>query len=148
MSETPDSEEFEDFSNTPVAAERISEKRLLTLTLIVAVTLVAATIGLEWRVTAGVALGGLLSILNIYWLKISIAALFAAAPDDGVAAQFNSSLFVLRYAIIGALIAVVAVFQLVSVAATFVGLLSFAFAILLEAIIQIFIYIISNREEN
>lgn len=125
----------------------ISEKRLLVLT---AIVLTALTIGSlsfgNWRVTLGVLLGGTLSFLNLYWLKLSLKNLLYKAAE-GKQPRFNSALYVLRYVFIAAIAAAAVSLKLVTVAATLVGLLSFAFAILLETIIQIY-FIIVNREED
>ena len=43
---------------------------------IVALTAVGALIIAPWRVTAGLILGGGLSLLNYYWLRSSMAAVF------------------------------------------------------------------------
>lgn len=127
----------------------ISEKRLLWLTAAVLLLLTVASFFkfTDWRVALGVFLGGVLSFLNLYWLRLSLKALLGTAAETGARPRFNSALYVLRYLTIATIIAFAATFNLVSVAATLVGLLSFAFAILLEAIIQIY-FVIVNREED
>ncbi len=125
-----------------------TEKRLLFLTAIVLLLLGVGSLQLgNWRVTLGVCLGGALSFLNIYWLRISVKSLFVGIETDAPVQPFRASLFVFRYAMIAGIIGLAATLGLVSVAATLVGLLSFAFAILLEAFIQIY-FIIVNREED
>ena len=125
----------------------ISEKRLLVLTGIIILVLVVGSLWLEnWRVTLGIILGGVLSLLNIYWLRLSLKNLLSAAAT-GSQPRFNASLYILRYLFIAIIVAFAAMLGLVSVAATLIGLLSFAFAILLEAIIQLII-IIFIREES
>ena len=124
-----------------------SEKRLLVLTGIIILALVAGSLWLEnWRVTLGIILGGVLSLLNVYWLRLSLKNLLRAAAGTSQP-RFNSALYILRYLFIAVIVAFAAMLGLVSVAATLVGLLSFAFAILLEAIIQL-INIILIREES
>jgi hypothetical protein len=126
----------------------ISEKRLLWLT---AAVLAALTVGSlsfgNWRVTTGVLLGGGLSFLNLWWLKLSLESLIGEAKE-GYRPRFNASLYLLRYLTIALIVMVAVTFRLVTVAATLVGLLSFAFAVLLEAIIQLFYIVIVNREDN
>ena len=126
---------------------QLSEKRLLALTGVIILLLVAASVWLEdWRVTLGVILGGVLSLLNLYWLRLSLKNLLNAAAG-GAQPRFNSALYVLRYLFIAIIVTLAAMLGLVSVAATLIGLLSFAFAILLEAIIQL-INIIFTEEES
>ena len=125
----------------------ISEKRLLVLTGIIILLLVGGSLWLgDWRVTLGIILGGVLSLLNVYWLRLSLKNLLSAAAG-GSKPRFNSVLYILRYLFIAVIVAFAAMLGLVSVAATLVGLLSFAFAILIEAIIQLII-IIFIREES
>lgn len=125
-----------------------TEQRLLFLTAIVLLLLGVGSLQFgNWRVTLGVCLGGALSFLNIYWLRISVRSLFIGIETDAPVQPVRASLFVFRYALIAAIIGLATTFGLVSVAATLVGLLSFAFAILLEAFIQLY-FIIVNREED
>lgn len=125
----------------------ISERRLLFLAALVIVFLAIGSFRFnDWRVTSGVILGGALSFLNLYWLKTSIKSLLGQAAD-GETAKFSSAFYVLRYLIIASVVAVAVILGFVSVAATIVGLLSFAFAILLESLIQLY-FVIVNREED
>jgi hypothetical protein len=124
----------------------ISERRLMNLSAIIAALLTTGSLAIsDWRVTAGVFLGGLLSLLNFYWLKLSLSGLLNRAAQTGQP-RFNAALYVLRYIFIALVVAVAASFGFVSVAATFVGLLSFAFAIFIEIIIQL-IFVFINRED-
>ena len=125
----------------------ISEKGILFLTVIVIILLVGGSLWLgHWRVTLGVVLGGILSLLNVYWLRLSLKSLLGEAVA-GFQPRFNAAFYILRYLFIAVIVMFAAWLGLVSVAATLVGLLSFAFAILLEAIIQL-IFIIVIREES
>ena len=125
----------------------LSETRLLATMCAVLIFFVAASLFL-WNldVTVGLILGGALSFLNYYWLKKSLRSLFDRVTD-GTGGGFSASFYIFRYAVIGVVIAAAAKLHLASVAAMLVGLLSFAFAILLEAVIQLYLAIV-NREEN
>lgn len=124
-----------------------SEKRLFFLTGAVILLLVGGSFWLtDWRVTFGIILGGILSLLNVYWLRLSLESLLNEAVA-GFQPRFTASFYVLRYFFIAIIVVFAAWLGLVSVAATLVGLLSFAFAILLEAIIQL-IFIIFTIEES
>src|SRR3954462_9290872 len=77
-----------------------------------------------WRVTSGVVLGGALSVLNYRWLHTSVAAIFsinlgAERPRAG------ASRYILRYAVVGALVFAAVNLQVVSLAATLAGLCAF-----------------------
>lgn len=125
----------------------LSEKRLLLMMTLILIVLVAASMFLaNSDVTIGLFLGGCLSYLNYYWLKKSLQSMFGQITS-GKGSNFSASFYIFRYAVIGAVIFLAASLHIASVAAMLVGLLSFAFAILLEAVIQLYIAIV-NREGN
>ena len=99
-----------------------------------------------WRVTAGVMLGGALSILNYRWLHTSVAAIFninlaVEKPRAG------ASRYVLRYLVVGALVFAAVYLQIVSLPATLVGLSAFVPALFIEALRE-FYFAIIHREES
>lgn len=125
----------------------LSERRLLaTMTIILIMMVAASIIFANSDVTIGLILGGALSFLNYFWLKSSLRSLFdkVAAGKGG---KFSASFYIIRYAVIAVVIFAAAQLHLASVAAMLVGLLSFAFAVLLEAVIQLYLAIV-NREGN
>jgi hypothetical protein len=99
-----------------------------------------------WRVTTGLLLGGTLSLFNYHWLRTSVAAVFGAAPA-GARPRLKASRYVLRYFVLAA--AVVAAYQLglVSLAATLLGMCSFAAASLAEGFRQLY-FAMTRREET
>jgi hypothetical protein len=116
----------------------------------VAVTAVAVIGSLpvaEWRVSAGLLLGGLLSLLNHRWLRNSVFAAFAVAIH-GAKPQITLTQYILRYFVIG--ISVFAAYKLniVSLTATLVGLCSFVMALLAEALREFYFAIIHREEIN
>jgi hypothetical protein len=125
----------------------LSERRLLVTMTIILIVMVATSLFLaDWDVTIGLILGGALSFLNYFWLKSSLRSLFEKV-GAGKGGKFSASFYIIRYAVIAVVIFAAAQLRLASVAAMLVGLLSFAFAILLEAVIQLYLAIV-NREEN
>lgn len=128
-------------------SSEITERRLVLFTVFAWVVLTLASLYfLSFQITAGVILGGALSLLNLYWLKKSLGVLLENAANDGKP-RFTAAFYILRYLIVGSIIGFAVALRVVSVAGTLVGLLSFAFAILLEAIFQFYL-IIFNQEEN
>lgn len=101
----------------------------------------------NWRVTGGLMLGGVLSLFNHRWLKSSLRAIFGKAIAAGEKPNPGASKFIFRYFVIGSIVAFAYWLNLVSMPATLVGLCSFAFAILFEAVIR-FYFAIVNREDN
>jgi len=139
----------EDFKPTTSndAPPPISHTRILR---IMAIVLTVATIGssifANWSVTAGLLLGGILSFVNYYWLKFALHSVFEKAVE-GEKPKFLVGKYILRYFAIGAVIIVVYLTKIVSVAAVIGGLLTFAAAILIESLILVVIHI-SKREET
>lgn len=113
------------------------------------IVLVAAIIGslifATWRVTAGLILGGILSFINYYWLKFALKSVFEKAVE-GAKPKFLVGKYILRYFAIGAVIVLVFLTKIISVAAVICGLLAFAAAILIESFILIFIHISKRKE--
>jgi hypothetical protein len=96
-----------------------------------------------WKVTTGVLLGGLLSLLNFHWLRSSISAIFS---NTGARPRLNVASFVLRYLAIGLGVFAGYFLNLVSLPATFAGLCSIVVPFMLEAG-RNFYQAIFNRED-
>lgn len=113
--------------------------------------MLAVTISLPfapWRVTSGLVLGGALSFFNHHWLRTSLKAVFGNTARAGAGRpRLNAARYVLRYFVIGLVIATAYALDLVSIAATIAGLCSFAAAIMIEALMQLYFAIV-YREEN
>ena len=123
------------------------EARLFRLMIAsVGIAAAASTIVTPWRVTAGLTLGGSLSLLNYHWLRTSVAAVFnidIAADKPRV----KASRYILRYFVIGVISVAAYQLQLVSLPATIVGLCAFVPALFVEAGRQ-FYFAIIHREES
>jgi ATP synthase I chain len=111
----------------------------------VALAVPLSAIFAPWRVTTGLLLGGLLSLLNYYWLRTSVEAIFGATAPGG-RPTYRMARSVLRH-LVTALVVVVAYWlDLVSIAATLVGMCSFVVAALVEGFMQLYFAVI-HREE-
>ena len=112
----------------------------------VAVAVIVSAIVAPWRVTSGLLLGGVLSLLNHRWLSGSVAALLDM-QKPGVTPRLKLWKHGLRYLVIA--VAVFAGYQLnlISLAATIAGLCSFVPALFAEAGRQ-FYFAIIRREES
>ena len=86
-----------------------------------------------WRVTTGLLLGGLLSLLSHHWMRTSIAAAFAGALAAGAKPQLTSVKYILRYFVVAAAVFAAYKLNLVSLPATIAGLCSFVVALFVEA---------------
>lgn len=112
----------------------------------VAVAVIVSAIVAPWRVTTGLLLGGVLSLLNYRWLHGSVAALLEI-QIPGVKPRMKLWKHGVRYVVIA--LAVFAGYQLnlISLAATIAGLCSFVPALFVEAGRQ-FYFAIIRREES
>ena len=112
----------------------------------VGIAVIVSAIVAPWRVTSGLLLGGVLSLLNHRWLSGSVAALLDM-QKPGVTARLKLWKHGLRYLVIA--VAVFAGYQLnlISLAATIAGLCSFVPALFVEAGRQ-FYFAIIRREES
>ena len=99
-----------------------------------------------WRVTTGLLIGGLLSLLNHHWLRTSVAAVFGKDLAAGVRPKLGVARYLLRYFVIGAGIAVAHTLNIASLVAMLVGMCSFVVPALMEGFVQTY-FVIMHRGE-
>src|SRR5437016_14599401 len=111
----------------------------------VGLAVIASTMLAPWRVTTGLMLGGLLSLLNFHWLETSVAAVFNISASERP--RVRISRYIIRYFVVAG--AAFSAYQLglVSLGAMFAGLCSFVPALFVEALRQ-FYFAIIRREES
>ena len=100
-----------------------------------------------WRVTTGLLVGGLLALFSHNWLKNSAAAAIQLSAAGGQP-QLRLAQFVLRYAVIGAVVFSAYTLDLISLPAVFVGLSSFVVAMFAEALREFYFAIIEREETS
>jgi hypothetical protein len=130
---------------TDARSSGIERRIFRAMALAVAVAAVASLPFAQWRITTGLLLGGLLSLLNHYWLTNSTAAAFKVLVH-GAKPKLKLAQYLLRYLIITAVVAVAYKLNIVSLAATIVGLSSFVAGLFVEAFRE-FYFAIIHREE-
>ena len=131
----------------PEAANSGIEARIFrTMTVAVALAVVISLPLAPWRVTVGLLLGGILSLLNHHWLSSSTAAAFTVLIH-GTKPRLKVAQYILRYLVIAALVLIAYKLNLVSLAATIAGLCSFVVALFVEALRE-FYFVIIHREET
>jgi hypothetical protein len=141
MSEIADSVSGEGFAGEPDGALEARIFRLMIA--IVTLAAVAGAILAPWRVTAGLLLGGALSILNYHWLRSSIEALLSNATEKRRRVKLWRYIF--RYSVVGAIVFAAYGLRIVSLPATIIGLSAFVPALFVEALRQFYFSII-HRE--
>ena len=147
MSEIANRVGGEGFAGEPDGA---LEDRIFRLMIaIVSLAVIAGAMLAPWRVTAGLLLGGALSILNYHWLRSSIAAVLRMEAVLGNATEKRPRLklwrYIFRYFVVGAIVFAAYGLRIVSLPATIIGLSAFVPALFVEAFRQFYFSII-HRE--
>lgn len=128
------------------AQDGISRRILRSMAVAVTLAVIVSAPFAQWRITAGLLLGGLLSLLNHHWLSSSTAAAFSVVAH-GAKPKLKLVQFVLRYLVVGAVVFLAYKLNLVSMGATIAGLCSFVVALFVEALRE-FYFAIVHREET
>jgi hypothetical protein len=141
MSQIANSMSAEGFTEGADSALELRVFRVMMAT--VAIAVVATAMLASWRVTFGLMLGGVLSLLNYHWLRTSIAAIFNVTGTNRPRVRIWR--YLVRYFVVG--VAVFAAYQLqvVSLPATILGLCAFVPALFIESFRQ-FYFAIIHRE--
>ncbi len=141
MSELPDS------SQTEPMPPALSHRRILVLMAAVAIFgSVAGFVFVSAQFGLGVIFGGVLSLINYWWLKVSLKKLFEAAIAHGTQPRFLAVRYFVRYATLGAILTVVFLTHTIPVVAVIAGLASFALAIVIEGFIRLFSSFFNSKE--
>jgi len=99
----------------------------------------------QWRVTAGLLLGGALSLLNHHWLSRSTTAALSVVAH-GTKPSIGLAQYVFRYAVLAGVVFAAYKLNVVSLTATIAGLCSFVAALFVEAFRELY-FVIIHREE-
>jgi hypothetical protein len=125
-------------------ADGALEARIFRLMIAIAsLAVIASAMFAPWRVTAGLALGGTLSVVNYHWLRSSIEAVLSNATEKRP--RLKLSRYILRYFVVGAVVFAAYGLGIVSLPATIIGLSAFVPALFVEAFRQ-FYFAIIHRE--
>jgi hypothetical protein len=125
---------------------RIGKRVFRHMAIAVALAVLGSLPFAHWRITTGLLIGGLLSLLNHHWLSSSTAAVFRVVAH-GAKPQLRLTQYILRYFVIGVVVFLTYKLNLVSLAATIAGLCSFVVALFVEAFRE-FYFAIIHREET
>jgi ATP synthase I chain len=124
------------------AAENIapvSHRRILWLMgAVVVVGVGASLIFSTLDVTLGLFIGGLLSFLNYYWLKVSLRNFFDKLVSNEGNAPLLGLKYFLRYVALGAVAAAIYFTGIASITALVAGMSAFVAAVMIEAVLLLF----------
>ena len=113
----------------------------------VALAVSVAGVLAPWRITSGLLLGGVLSLLNYRWMCTSITALIVARAS-GEDANANVSRYIIRYFVIAVVVVAAYMLNSVSLPATIIGLCSFVVALFAEAFREVYFTIVDREGIN
>lgn len=111
---------------------RLIEKRAWLLVLILTVASLAFR---SFRITGGVALGGLLAMLNYLWLKKFVLDVFERKKGKKVS-KLNAILYISKYVLTGAVIFAVVKYNVINIFGLLAGLTVVIIAITIEGTIK------------
>ncbi len=137
----------ESFITEQSTAPPMSHRRILqTMVFITLAGGVTSIVFISWQFGAGVIFGGVLSVINYYWLKVSLKKIFAAAAAEGVKQRFLAVRYFSRYLTLGAILTIVFLTGAIPIIAVILGLSSFALAITVEGFIRLFSTLFKSGE--
>jgi ATP synthase I subunit len=157
MNETPEHAGGSMFSL--IRASGIEGRIFRTMMFATGLAVIASLPFARWRITTGLLVGGLLSLLNHYWLTSSTAAAFSVVlqgtdrtgvnPTEtnqkAARPKIKLAQYVLRYLVVAAVVFIAYKLDIVSLTATIIGLCSFVVALFAEALRE-FYFVIIHRE--
>ena len=126
--------------------EALNSRVFRTMAVATVLAVIVSAFVAPWRVTSGLFVGGLLALFSHRWLKNSAAAAIQLSTSGG-RPQLRLAQFVLRYAVIAAVIFSAYTLDLISLPAVLAGMSSFVVAMMVEAVRE-FYFAITKREEN
>lgn len=126
----------------------IDTRILRSMTAAVAIAVIISGPFAPWRITTGLLLGGILSLLNHYWMRSAVSAGFALALGQGTKPQIRLAPYFLRYFVVGTIVFAAYQLQIVSLPATVAGLCSFVVALFVEAFREFYFAIIHREGIN
>ncbi len=142
MSDDSDSVITEQSAPPPISHRRI----LSVMSLVAVIASLAGSVYISPQFGIGVILGGILSFINYYWMKVSLKRLFDNAVAHGEKPRFLAVRYFARYVTLGAILTIVFLTHTIPVVAVILGLSSFALAIVIEGFISLFSTFFKSRE--
>ncbi len=135
----------------PVIEERnvqeLSHKRIIILMAAATVLgVIASLIFVSPNFGFGVLIGGILSLINFYWLGKSLKSIFEKVVQQGEKPHFIGANYIFRYLFFAFALVIIYVTHLVPIVAVLLGLMSFAIAITIEGLIRLLANF-SNKKE-
>lgn len=128
----------------PVREDELEKRIFRSMALAVATAVVVSPFVGPWRVTTGLLLGGLLSLVNYRWLHATVAAILNVEAGQKPRPKIWKHAF--RYLIVAGAVFAAYQLNLISLPATLAGLSSFVVALFVEAFRQFYFSVIRREE--
>ena len=128
-----------------VRRDELEARIFRSMVFTVAIAVIASSFIGPWRVTTGLLLGGLLSLVNYRWLHGTVAAILNV-QEAGRKPRPKVWKHAFRYLVIAGAVFAAYKLHLVSLPATVAGLCSFVVALFVEAFRQFYFAIIRGEE--
>lgn len=142
MSEASDSNKTASETSTS-----FSNKRIVWLMILVMVSGSLANFIFISRLSAlGFFIGSILSFINFFWLKSSLKKMFVETSEGEYHPHYSAAQYFLRYFTLASILAIIFLTQTLPIASVIFGLVSFVFAILIEAFIRIFSLLFKRKD--
>ena len=128
---------------TTSGSEQIAEdvdhhgRLLRIMTVMVIIGALTTGIAISMRFGIGVLVGGIFSVLNFYWLKVTLRK-FVDNAANGEPLGMMGVRFILRYFLLGFIVLAVWLTGLLPIISVLFGLAGFALAVVFEGLISIF----------
>jgi hypothetical protein len=131
-------DELEPLAVDDTTPARLSHRRILIImAALIAVGTFAGAVFVSAGFGGGVIVGGVTAVLNYAWQRSSTRAIFERSAE-GEVPTLLSVRYILRYVLIGGVVAFFYVTGALPVTAVILGLAAFTFAVVIEGLISIF----------
>ena len=145
MAQIPDSTGEQPVLTLNHRDEGLHSRILRTMVVSTVIAVLISVFLASWQFTIGLAIGGLLALLNHHWLQTSISAAFGALVN-GETPRITMGKYIFRYAVVGGLAFAAYQLGIASLAAIMIGLCTFVVALFVEAFREFYIAIIRREE--
>ena len=132
------SEELEPSETPAFTGPEPSNRRILVTMAVLGLAGGIAGIAFSsFRFGFGIWAGTALGFANYFWLKSSLRKIFSAA-ESGERPRMLAGKYFLRYIVLGLVVAVIYAADLLPIVAVILGLMTFAFAVVIEGFMRMF----------
>ena len=145
MTQIPNNAGTEPFLTIDERDRQLQQRVFRTMSLASVGAMIWSVFFSSWPVTIGLALGGMLALLNHRWLHSSVSAAFGVLLK-GQAPRITVGKFIFRYLVVGGVVFATYQLGIASLPALIVGLSTFVIALFVEAVREFYLAIIRREE--